>query len=55
MKLSKLREQDETIPSDIPSDNDELKSERRANEKFVQTVKKYRKDNIFWKTLKYIS
>lgn len=52
MKLSKLREQDETIPSDIPSDNDELKSERRANEKLVQTLKKYRNNHIFWKTLK---
>jgi len=52
MKLSKLREQDEPIPSDVPSVNNELESERRANEKLVQTLKKYRKDNIFWKTLK---
>jgi hypothetical protein len=52
MKLSKLREQDEPIPSDIPSDNDELKSERRANEKLVQTMKTYKKEHIFWKSIK---
>jgi hypothetical protein len=52
MKLSKLREQDEPIPSDVPPINNELESERRANEKLVQTMKKYKKDFIFWKVIK---
>jgi len=50
-KLKGLREEDEQIPSDIPS-NDEMDMEKKlkyASEKFAQTLKRYSKQHLFWK------
>jgi hypothetical protein len=49
MKLSKLREQeDEPIPSDIPSDEETVKN--MAYEKINQTISKWNKKNLFYKS-----
>lgn len=48
MKLSKLREQDDKIPSDIPSDEETVK--KRAYEKINQTIQRWNKKNMFYRT-----